>query len=105
MSEYLTVAEVAETLRLNARSITRKANNGEIPAIKIGGVWRIPRKQFLAWIREHRRAGKWQPFIVGEKSGGSDFNGAGRRSESQLTQLLRQKPDDILKTCLETHRG
>ncbi len=37
----LTVNEVAEYLRLNPRTISNKAQQGIIPAKKIGGKWRF----------------------------------------------------------------
>lgn len=37
----LTVAEAAQYLRLHPRTVSNKAQRGEIPARKIGGHWRF----------------------------------------------------------------
>lgn len=43
MSEegLLTVAEVAAYLKLHPRTVSNKAQRGEIPARKVGGHWRF----------------------------------------------------------------
>lgn len=37
----LTVAEVARALRVSSMTIYREINDGELPALRIGGTWRI----------------------------------------------------------------
>ena len=38
-SEFLTLPEAAELLRLGQRTLYRLARQGDLPAIKIGGQW------------------------------------------------------------------
>lgn len=43
-STWLTPKDVQEELRLGERSVYRHLKSGEIPSIRIGGVYRINRK-------------------------------------------------------------
>jgi excisionase family DNA binding protein len=46
----LTVNQVAELLQVEPRTIRRNIEFGDIPAKKIGRVWRIPRGFVLAYL-------------------------------------------------------
>lgn len=46
----LTVNQVAEILQVEPRTIRRNIEFGEIPARKIGRVWRIPRSFVLPYL-------------------------------------------------------
>lgn len=52
--EYLTVKDIANIFGFSPRTIQRLAQVGRIPAYKIGGEWRIPAKEFQAWLRKQR---------------------------------------------------
>lgn len=39
--EYLTIEEVAKRLKISTMTVYRMARNGQLPAVKIGRVWRI----------------------------------------------------------------
>jgi excisionase family DNA binding protein len=43
--ELLTLRELAEYLRVSMRTAYQLASDGEIPAVKVGGQWRIPRAE------------------------------------------------------------
>ena len=45
-----TVREVAALLSLSLGSTYALVRNGEIPAIKLGGRWVIPKKRFHDWL-------------------------------------------------------
>lgn len=47
---FLTVSEVAALLRLSQYAVRDMAKRGEIPAHKIGHVWRIPRSEFDRYL-------------------------------------------------------
>lgn len=49
--EYLTAAEVAAELRVNAKTIIRWIQSGYLPAIKVGKYYRIPRKQYEEFLK------------------------------------------------------
>ena len=39
--EFLTIEEAAKRLKISSMTVYRMARKGELPAIKIGKVWRI----------------------------------------------------------------
>jgi len=48
--EILTLDEVAAFLKAGKRTVYRLAQNGEIPAFKLGGTWRFRRSELDGWI-------------------------------------------------------
>jgi excisionase family DNA binding protein len=50
MQELLTPQELARYLKLNHTTVIRKANKGEIPAIKIGKQFRFDKNQIDKWL-------------------------------------------------------
>ncbi|MDR0472905.1 MAG: PTS sugar transporter subunit IIA [Treponema sp.] len=57
-NEILTIAEVAEYLRVSERTIYDWAQKGEIPAGKIGTVWRFMRPEIEKWASGRLSANK-----------------------------------------------
>lgn len=49
MSEFYTVADIAKILRVSKNTAYRVANSDGFPSVKIGGTYRIPKKQFEIW--------------------------------------------------------
>ena len=52
--EFYTVKEVADRLRVSAKTIYRLVERGELRAIRLGDVYRIPREEFEALRRGER---------------------------------------------------
>jgi excisionase family DNA binding protein len=50
MSRIMTVSETATYLRMNRMTIYRLAQEGKIPAFKVGGSWRFDRQGIDEWI-------------------------------------------------------
>lgn len=50
-SEFMTLPEVAEYLRLSIHTIYKMAQKGRIPALKAGAVWRFNRAEIDEWMR------------------------------------------------------
>lgn len=48
--EILTLDEVATFLKAGKRTVYRFAQNGELPAFKLGGTWRFRRSELERWI-------------------------------------------------------
>lgn len=48
--DFLKAVEVASVLDVSSRMVTRLAERGEIPAIKIGSVWRFPRERLREYL-------------------------------------------------------
>jgi len=59
--EYLTTDEVARRLRVHPTTILRRlgamddADPTRIPAVRVGRVWRIPRREFEEWLSRSSR--------------------------------------------------
>ena len=51
-SEILTLEEVAAYLKAGKRTVYRLAQEGKIPAFKLGGTWRFRRSALDRWIAE-----------------------------------------------------
>lgn len=47
---FLTLAEAAERLRVSNHTIYKMCRNGQIPARRVGRLWRIPVKEFENWL-------------------------------------------------------
>ncbi len=48
----MTLAEVAEYLKMSSSTVYRLARQGVVPGRKIGGTWRFSRRVIDAWIKE-----------------------------------------------------
>lgn len=54
--EFLTTDEVARRLRVHPTTILRRLgamegnDPGRIPAVRVGRVWRIPKREFEEWL-------------------------------------------------------
>ncbi|MBI2982757.1 MAG: helix-turn-helix domain-containing protein [Chloroflexi bacterium] len=62
--EYLTTDEVAKRLRVHPTTILRRlgamddADPTRIPAVRVGRVWRIPRREFEEWLTRSGQASR-----------------------------------------------
>ncbi len=56
--EILTIEEVAKYLRVSDRTVYEWAQKGEIPAGKIGTVWRFKKEDIENWVDERLSANK-----------------------------------------------
>jgi excisionase family DNA binding protein len=61
----LTLNEAAELLQVSTRTLQRMIHSGEMPALKVGGQWRVREVQLRQWVenregsaRETERAGR-----------------------------------------------
>ncbi len=50
---YLTVAEVAELMRLSRMTVYRLVHGGELPAVRVGRSFRVPQDALDAYLRDH----------------------------------------------------
>jgi excisionase family DNA binding protein len=58
-TRFLTVAEVADVMRVSKMTVYRLVHSGEMPAVRVGRSFRVPQdalEQFLAtsWIEADR---------------------------------------------------
>lgn len=50
--ELLTAKEVQTKTRISKAGVYNLINSGQIPVMKIGSRMLIPKKEFLAWLKE-----------------------------------------------------
>jgi excisionase family DNA binding protein len=74
--ELLTLQQVAKLLRLHTSTIYRMVSRGEIPAVKVGRVWRFSKDAIERWL--NYRLGR-----------GTGRKGRTRSRRSQEDPLLR----------------
>lgn len=55
--EVLTIKEVAALLKLAEKTVYSMAQQGEIPAFKVRGQWRIRRSELDRWMDKQPRGG------------------------------------------------
>ena len=56
--QILTIKEVAAILKLAEKTVYSMAQNGELPAFKVRGQWRLRRVDFDQWVAEQAGATK-----------------------------------------------
>jgi excisionase family DNA binding protein len=56
--EVLTIKEIATLLKLADKTVYSMAQQGELPAFKVRGQWRIRRADFDAWMLEQARTAR-----------------------------------------------
>jgi excisionase family DNA binding protein len=61
----LTLSEAANLLQISTRTLQRMIRNGELPAFKVGGQWRVRETQLRQWV-ENRES----PLVKLEKESG-----------------------------------
>lgn len=54
--EVLTIKEVALILKLAEKTVYAMANEGQLPAFKVRGQWRIRKVDFDQWMAEQAKA-------------------------------------------------
>ena len=52
IDEILTIAQVAQYLNLHQLTVYKLVKQGNLPAFKVGGQWRFPKKVLDRWIRQ-----------------------------------------------------
>ena len=52
--QLMSIKELAHYLKVNATTIYLWSNRGQIPAIKVGNLWRYRRSEIDEWLNEHR---------------------------------------------------
>jgi len=63
----LTIKDVAAILKLAEKTVYSMAQNGELPAFKVRGQWRLRGVDFDEWVAEQVRASKSPSSRKGRK--------------------------------------
>ena len=53
---FMTLAEAAAVLQISKRTILRMIQKGAVPALKVGGQWRIRESQLRRWAEDKESA-------------------------------------------------
>jgi len=56
--QLLTLTEAARLLHVSTKTLQRMIRSGDLPALKVGGQWRLRESQLVNWIES--REGKSQ---------------------------------------------
>lgn len=57
-ASVMTVREVAKYLRMKPVTIYKHAQEGKLPAFKVGATWRFKKNTIDGWIAEQEKNGK-----------------------------------------------
>ena len=68
---FLTPQEVADALRVSSAVVLRLVRRGDLPALRVGRVWRVDADDLRRWIRHRRRSGG--PHNPGALNGRGDL--------------------------------
>ena len=52
----LTLSEAAILLQVSTRTLQRMIRNGQLPAFKVGGQWRVRETQLRQWVEDRETA-------------------------------------------------
>ena len=63
-TKWLTIEELAEYLKMGRTKLYRMAQEGDIPASKIGNQWRFDREEIDQWMKSQR------PVSAGQRQEG-----------------------------------
>lgn len=75
MSEFLTTRQLQDILHVDRTTIYRMADDGRIPAVKVGSQWRFPRQSIEGWLKTQSPVG-------------ATVQDAPASSESDLSKLI-----------------
>lgn len=53
-TQYYSPSELAEILNLDVRTVRKLINEGDLPAVRVGGQWRISEKDFDNFIKVNK---------------------------------------------------
>jgi len=59
--KWLTIEELAEYLKMGRTKLYRMAQDGEIPASKVGNQWRFDAKELDKWLKSGKLTSLWEP--------------------------------------------
>ena len=62
----LTLNEAAELLQVSTRTLQRMIHSGEMPALKVGGQWRVREVQLRQWVENREGLARTMGTLEGE---------------------------------------
>jgi len=73
LRKMITISELAELLGVTDRTVYQWANNGEIPAYKVGNSWRFVEEEVAEWLKKKRNIPDDMPYQPEAKSSGREL--------------------------------
>ena len=64
----LTLTEAADILQISTRTLQRMIRSGKIPALKVGGQWRVRGELLRQWVENREGSARETPNDTGEHS-------------------------------------
>lgn len=97
MDELLDIASVAEYLGVSERTVYNKVRSGELPAFKVGRLWRIRRGDLDSWIEQRQgpTLGRAYPSSMEHERASRAAEDGPTLSRSDLERLLGPLADQI----------
>jgi len=62
----LTLNEAAELLQVSTRTLQRMIHSGEMPALKVGGQWRVREAQLRQWVENREGSARVMGTLGGK---------------------------------------
>ena len=73
-SEFLTTRQLQEILHVDRTTIYRMADDGRVPAVKVGSQWRFPRRAIENWLKTQNDASvAADAGVTGDSAGSSSI--------------------------------
>lgn len=57
-TQLLTFNEAREFLRINKNTLHKLIKKGEIPAFRVGNLWRIDKEELIYWLKKRQTSPK-----------------------------------------------
>lgn len=73
MTQMLTAKEIQAILEIDRSTVYRMAEDGRLPAVKVGRQWRFPSEQINAWLAERQLSHTPQTPTLGKQSIAAQF--------------------------------
>jgi excisionase family DNA binding protein len=87
----MTIREIAEALKLAEKTVYAMASDGDLPAFKIRGQWRVRSEDFLAWLAH--QAGTSQPSPDESRASASEQLPSAKVTSGSSQPLRRPNPE------------
>lgn len=55
MEEFMSLKQIAETLQVTYQTVHKYIKNETLKAVKVGGTWRVPKKDFEAFLQSGKK--------------------------------------------------
>lgn len=99
MAEIMTTKELAKYLKLHEITIGKYAARGEIPAIRIGRVWRFDKEAIDNWIKQgQEKATKPKPKAKSTRKAGGKKKAASSKKKDSQAVVYKLKKKGAKKT-------